>query len=65
VNIYELYGRQTEQMAQLQEYFKLTQQGLRDLSEGKVLPSQLVVTDQGWECKPQEGDEPIREEELA
>ena len=65
MNIYELYGRQTEQIAQLQQYFTATQQGLRDLRDGKALPSQLVVTDTGWEFSPAEevaAPTPIREE---
>lgn len=51
MNIYELYGRQAEHMEQMREYFRYTQQGLRDLQEGRILPSQLVVTDNGWETK--------------
>lgn len=54
MNIYELYGRQAEQLAHLQEYYQATQQGLRDLRDGKFLAAQLVVTDNGWEIKEQQ-----------
>ena len=52
MNIYELHGRQTEKMQQIVESWGTTLQLLRDLQDGTVLPSQLVVTQSGWEVVP-------------
>ena len=49
MNIYELYGRQAEQLTQLGDYFRITQKLLNDLMSGSVLPSQLVITQSGWQ----------------
>lgn len=52
MNLYESYGRQAEVVFQLQEYFHTTQDVLRALRDGEVLPSQLDVSDKGWEVRP-------------
>ena len=46
-----MYGRQAEQIIRFQEYFKKTQELLDELVSGNVLPSQLVVTQAGWELR--------------
>lgn len=48
MNIYELYGRQAEKMAEMVQYHRATQQLLFDLFGGRILPSQLVITQEGW-----------------
>ena len=54
MNIYELHGRQAEQLRQTTDAFMETLALLRRLRDGDVLPSQLVVNDNGWTLK----DEP-------
>lgn len=54
MNIYELHGRQAEQLRQTTDAFVETLALLRQLRDGDVLPSQLVVNDNGWTLK----DEP-------
>lgn len=45
---HELFGRQAEELTQLKEYFDATQRLLADVIDGKILPSELVVTQSGW-----------------
>lgn len=46
---HELHGQVTDQLCQLQEYHSSTQKLLRELLEGKILPSQLAVSPEGWQ----------------
>lgn len=55
--IYELYGRQAEHLAVLQKYFAETQKLLASLRLEEVLPSQLIVTENGWNVGPTSGPE--------
>ena len=60
MNIYEMFGRQAEQAAQLRVFYDGTMKLLRDLEEGKVMPAQILVTGNGWELRdlPIEPDKP-------
>ena len=60
MNIYEMYGRQAEQMQQSRAYFDATQKLLADLQDGSVLPPQLVITQTGWELA-EKGNTPENE----
>ena len=51
MNIYEMYGRQAEQAAQLRAFYDGTMKLLRDLETGVIPPSQILVTDNGWELR--------------
>ena len=46
-----MFGRQSEKMQEMVESWQRTLQLLRDVRDGKVLPSQLVVQDNGWEIQ--------------
>ena len=61
MNIYEMYGRQAEQTQQLRGFYDSTMKLLRDLEEGKVIPAQVFVTDNGWELRdpPVEPEKPV------
>ena len=48
MNIYEMHGRQSEKMQEVVESWGATLQLLRDLRDGNVMPSQLVVEQDGW-----------------
>ena len=56
MNIYEAYGRQAEQLRQATDAFAETLALLRQLRDGKVLPSDLVVEDNGWKLKEADED---------
>ena len=51
MNIYEMYGRQSERTQEMVEGWSTTLQLLRDLQDGKVRPAQLVVSQTGWEVQ--------------
>jgi len=51
MNIYEMFGRQAEQINGMREFANRTLTLLRDLKEGAVLPSALVITDSGWQLQ--------------
>ena len=51
MNIYEMFGRQAEQAAQLRVFYDGTMKLLRDLETGVIPPSQILVTDTGWEIR--------------
>lgn len=48
MNIYEMYGRQSEQYQDNIDAFLDTLQLLRDLKEGKYTLEQIVVEQKGW-----------------
>ena len=52
MKIHEMFGRQAEKMQEMQEGLEVTLQFLRDIRDSKIQPSQLVVTDNGWEVSP-------------
>lgn len=59
MNIYEMYGRKAEQCETLIGQFLATLDLLRQIHDGAVQPSQLVVTDKGWTLRDTEqGEEP-------
>lgn len=60
MNIYEMYGRQAEQLNQAEEYFNATQKVLHDLKSGTVLPSQLVIAQGGWHLGEPDTSQPDR-----
>ena len=51
MNIYELYGKQTEQLEQLSEGFIKTLELLRDIKDKKVNIKNVELSDGGWEIK--------------
>ena len=51
MNIYELYGKQTEQLEQLSEGFIKTLRLLRDIKDKKVNIKNVELSDGGWEIK--------------
>ena len=53
MNIYEMFGRQAEQTQQLRAFYDGTMKLLRDLENGKVMPEQILITDNGWELRDQ------------
>lgn len=53
MNIYEMYGRQAEQLLAATEFHASTLKLLADLRDGKVSPVRLVITDEGWEVTPE------------
>lgn len=57
MNIYEMHGRQAEQLQEVTHAFRETLTLLRQLRDGSVLPSRLVVTDNGWNLKDEEPNE--------
>jgi len=57
VNIYEMFGRQAEQVAELRAYFERTQGLLNGLLDGKVSADQLIVTQEGWTLGPERSKE--------
>jgi len=61
MNIYEMFGRQAEQTQQLRAFYDGTMKLLRDLENGKVMPEQILITDNGWELRdlPEEPDKPL------
>ena len=60
MNIYEMFGRQAEQAAQLRVFYDGTMKLLRELVTGEVSVEQILVTDNGWEIRdpPIEPDKP-------
>lgn len=52
--MYTLYGMLAEQHDEAQTFHAKTQQLLRDIATGKVEPSQLRVTENGWSVAPPE-----------
>lgn len=52
MNIYEMYGRQAEQLQEAMEYHARTQKLLADIQSGACVPVQLVVTAEGWSVQP-------------
>lgn len=54
MGIHELYGRQAEQFNELLEAWNGVLQIVRDIRDGRVLPSQLVVNENGVEVRPVE-----------
>ena len=52
MNIHEMYGRQAEQLNELLGSWSGLLQLLGDIRDGRVLPAQLVVTDNGVEVRP-------------
>lgn len=51
MNIYEMYGRQSEQLVEAVQFREATMALLRDLRDGKVTPARLVVEDTGWSLR--------------
>ena len=51
MNIYEMHGRQAEQLRQVTDAFAETLALLRQLRDGEVSPSALVVSENGWTLK--------------
>ena len=51
MKIHEMFGRQAEKMQEMQEGLEVTLQLLRDIRDNKIQPSQLIVTDNGWEIQ--------------
>ena len=51
MNIYELYGKQTEQLEQLSEGFTKTLKLLRDIKDKKVNIKNVELSGGGWEIK--------------
>lgn len=51
MNIYEMYGRQAEQLMEATQFHAATMKLLADLRDGNVLPEQIVITEGGWELK--------------
>ena len=56
MTIYEMYGRQAEQLMERTDAFMRTLDVLRMIRDGKVLPSDLVVEDNGWKLKEADED---------
>ena len=50
-NIYEMYGKQSESLSHLQDFYHYTMELLKQLKSGEVPLSALVVKDSGWEVK--------------
>lgn len=51
MNIYELYGRQTEQLEQLAEGYRQTLELLRNIKDKKVSIKDVELSDSGWKLK--------------
>ena len=58
MNIYEMFGRQAEQMQELCGFFASTMQLLQQIRNGEVIPCQIVLNQTGWEVE----DQPKQEE---
>lgn len=50
--IYAMFGRLAESQDELVSFHAQTMGLLQKLRSGEVLPSQLLLTDQGWDLAP-------------
>lgn len=58
MRIYAMFGKQAEILDERNEQLALTLQLLHDLKAGKVILSQVTVTETGWTVTPLTKDAP-------
>ena len=51
MNIYEMYGRQAEQLKALEDYYQGTQKLLAALVSGEIVIERLSLNGTGWMVK--------------